>query len=522
MQLRTLLAIGLSVLIATGVHAQNIVSGFANFNANYINFTGNITPFLTANFGTSQAVNAPTNAWPGRLMEMSAGTTSSPLTTPTGPLFKVSLTENYTTSCGGSFVDGSCNSAIVGWNVGGSTDQMQANGVLGESVCQTTLAVNLNCQGMQAIGIVTGPGVSTGIGISIVGKRQTPTGKVEGTEIDSDNFTSIPCGVSYGGAGTQCQGGAMFVPHGQTGGSFAANTITAASWASTLGGEITFTTNTAHGVVVGNLFTITGMTPSGYNGTFVAVNGTTGSTLVASTGLSYSNISNPGAASGFGALTASTAPAVIDHGAAIHIVNNSAADQGIWLEGVVCNNNTMVSWCFDDQSGGGIRTNGNINTAITPSSDVCTNASGTLVACANAGESKQTAATGLTVAQTSPALMMGIAASITTTASSTGRISVIFTGDMYSSAIGSGCQMKLSYGTGGAPANGAALTGTQIGGTIKFVADTTAGRTPYTVNYDITGLAASTAYWLDLAGNTVTGGTCTIENNSVTAHEIWP
>lgn len=45
---------------------------------------------------------------------------------------------------------------------------------------------------------------------------------------------------------------------------------------------------------------------------------------------------------------------------------------------------------------------------------------------------------------------------------------------------------------------------------------------PYTVNYDITGLAASTTYWIDLAGNTVAGGTCTIENNSVTAHEIWP
>ena len=99
---------------------------------------------------------------------------------------------------------------------------------------------------------------------------------------------------------------------------------------------------------------------------------------------------------------------------------------------------------------------------------------------------------------------------------------ILATGVHAQNIVSGFANFKLSYGTGGAPANGAALTGTQIGGTIKFVADTTAGRTPYTVNYDITGLAASTTYWLDLAGNTVTGGTCPIENNSVTAHEIWP
>lgn len=58
---------------------------------------------------------------------------------------------------------------------------------------------------------------------------------------------------------------------------YAANVITAATYAS---GASTFTTTSAHGVAVGDYFTITGMTPAGWNGTYIAQTGTTGSTLV--------------------------------------------------------------------------------------------------------------------------------------------------------------------------------------------------------------------------------------------------
>ena len=60
---------------------------------------------------------------------------------------------------------------------------------------------------------------------------------------------------------------------------YPANVITAASWASTSGGTATLTTTTSHGVAVGDDFTITGVTPSAYNGTWTAIAGTTGSTL---------------------------------------------------------------------------------------------------------------------------------------------------------------------------------------------------------------------------------------------------
>ena len=67
---------------------------------------------------------------------------------------------------------------------------------------------------------------------------------------------------------------------------FSANTITAGSWAA---GVVTLTTNTAHGVAVGSVIVISGISPTGYNGTYVATTGTTGSTL------KYALASDPGA-----------------------------------------------------------------------------------------------------------------------------------------------------------------------------------------------------------------------------------
>lgn len=64
---------------------------------------------------------------------------------------------------------------------------------------------------------------------------------------------------------------------------YAANALATpfASWASTGGGQVTFTTTTNHGVGVGGVFTISGVTPDGYNGTYTAIAGTATTTLVA-------------------------------------------------------------------------------------------------------------------------------------------------------------------------------------------------------------------------------------------------
>ena len=81
---------------------------------------------------------------------------------------------------------------------------------------------------------------------------------------------------------------------------YPANVITAATWASTSGGTATLTTTTAHGVSVGDDITITGITPSAYNGTFTTISGTTGSTLK----YLLPAASTPGAGTAFGTLVA--------------------------------------------------------------------------------------------------------------------------------------------------------------------------------------------------------------------------
>ena len=79
---------------------------------------------------------------------------------------------------------------------------------------------------------------------------------------------------------------------------YPANVITASSWASTGGGQVTFTTTTNHGVTVGSDFTITGETPNAYNGTYTAITGTATNSLVAVL------TANPGASTVQGTLVA--------------------------------------------------------------------------------------------------------------------------------------------------------------------------------------------------------------------------
>ena len=56
--------------------------------------------------------------------------------------------------------------------------------------------------------------------------------------------------------------------------------INAASWS---GGNITYTTTAAHNIGVGQSIIVAGVVPSGYNGTFTTIAGTTGSTIIVTT-----------------------------------------------------------------------------------------------------------------------------------------------------------------------------------------------------------------------------------------------
>lgn len=116
--------------------------------------------------------------------------------------------------------------------------------------------------------------------------------------------------------------------------------------------------------------------------------------------------------------------------------------------------------------------------------------------------------------------MMGLAGSITPT--NTGKVFIVISGTMTNSASSTGTNVRLRYGTGTAPTNGASLTGTVVGGTASeyFASGGGGNYTPFSVNAIVTGLSVSTAYWLDVQVSTIAGGTSSLTTVSISAHEF--
>jgi hypothetical protein len=95
---------------------------------------------------------------------------------------------------------------------------------------------------------------------------------------------------------------------------------------------------------------------------------------------------------------------------------------------------------------------------------------------------------------------------VTFTPTRNGRVLLMFNGQIVtpaSSAAGSGVQVALYYGTGTAPANGAAVTGTLVGTSVRGQQSSAAGASqgwwPFHLCGFVTGLAVGTTYWADIS-----------------------
>lgn len=116
-------------------------------------------------------------------------------------------------------------------------------------------------------------------------------------------------------------------------------------------------------------------------------------------------------------------------------------------------------------------------------------------------------------------VMAGVAGSITP--SVTGRVLFMVSGNMASDTTNDGCRAQLSYGTGGAPSNGGALTGTQTG-TIWIESQDLLGadKNGFSLQSWVTTLTVGTTYWIDLAFSSVTAGTASLTDLTITALEM--
>ena len=120
------------------------------------------------------------------------------------------------------------------------------------------------------------------------------------------------------------------------------------------------------------------------------------------------------------------------------------------------------------------------------------------------------------------AVMMGLGTTCVFTPKNTGKVRVTMCGTWYTAGTAVAGIFGGRYGTGTAPANGVASTGTRFGtGTSDSTPKTAStGNGMFFSITDILSLAAGTAYWFDLAEASAAGDTTETGNIVCTIDEL--
>ena len=116
--------------------------------------------------------------------------------------------------------------------------------------------------------------------------------------------------------------------------------------------------------------------------------------------------------------------------------------------------------------------------------------------------------------------MMGLGSTCTITPTATGKVSFRVSGVMYSDTAGDGVGVTLRRGTGAAPANGDAASGTVIGGNPSAIIAVGSDAVGFSIHGIVSGLAIGTAVWFDLAVNAITAGSAQVAGLSCEAVEL--
>lgn len=120
------------------------------------------------------------------------------------------------------------------------------------------------------------------------------------------------------------------------------------------------------------------------------------------------------------------------------------------------------------------------------------------------------------------AVMSGLGTTCVITTTTRTRIRFTIGGQIANNTANDGARYQLAFGTGAAPANGAAASGT-VFGTGAVVVNPQAAAA-YAVGFSTSGiafgLAAATTYWFDIQLQAAVGGTATISNLGCNAEEL--
>jgi hypothetical protein len=116
-------------------------------------------------------------------------------------------------------------------------------------------------------------------------------------------------------------------------------------------------------------------------------------------------------------------------------------------------------------------------------------------------------------------VMMGLGSTCKITPASSTRVHVTFDGVAVDSQAGANSLFQVRYGTGTAPANGAALTGTSVGNLGAQIDINGNGNNMFSMTRIITGLTPGTQIWIDI-GLFAAGGTASLKNLTCIAMEF--
>lgn len=118
-------------------------------------------------------------------------------------------------------------------------------------------------------------------------------------------------------------------------------------------------------------------------------------------------------------------------------------------------------------------------------------------------------------------VMMGVGSTCKITPVYSGRVEFRFSGQMANATAGDGAQVQLKTGTGTAPSNGGAVSGTSLGNPLAALSNVAGQNVPWGgLGGIVTGLSVGTQVWFDLDVLAITGGTASVSNLTCTAMEF--
>jgi len=108
-------------------------------------------------------------------------------------------------------------------------------------------------------------------------------------------------------------------------------------------------------------------------------------------------------------------------------------------------------------------------------------------------------------------VMMGLGTTCKITPTSNGRVHFTIGGNMLNATNGMTTRVELAFGTGAAPVNGAAVTGTVLAGPRGSIGASSELH-GFSTDAVVTGLVPGTTYWFDTPMNTDSTGTASVTN----------